>query len=58
MDLTATLMSQNARAFGVTFECQKVLKDIQMSNKESIDKFASPNEKMKKRKAAPEELRA
>lgn len=46
--LQTTLVRQTAGALGVALECQVILKDIQMCNKEYIDKLASTEEEMKK----------
>lgn len=48
VDPIATLVSQSSKAFKVALNFQEVLKDLQTCNKESIDKLALVEEKMKR----------
>lgn len=47
VDLTATLVSQSTRAFGMALQCQVTLANIQTRNKASVDKSASIEEEIK-----------
>lgn len=56
-DLTAALVSQSARAFGVALECLVALADIQSMNKSSVDKLAAVEEEIKKLRSEDEATR-
>lgn len=58
VDLTAALVSQSARAFGVELECQVALANIQTRNKSSVDKLASIEEELEKLKTKAKVVKA
>lgn len=57
VDLTSTLVSQTARAFGVALECQTVLADIQSRNRASRDELEKVKAELAEKVEANIELR-